>query len=473
VSYVLSSDFPALGFVPPQRSYADYLQAKSVVAEDRGFPEAPPVSDSLFAHQRAAAEFALRKGRALLAMDTGLGKTRAFLEWARIVAAHERRPVIVLCPLAVAPQTVREGAALGIEVARCYDAGDVQPGVNVANYDRLDKLDATVFGGVVLDESAILRDWTGSTKRALCRAFTDTPWRLCASATPAPNDWMEIGNQSEFLGIMPAPEMLSRWFISADNTAGKYRLKGHATRAFWDWVASWAFCMRHPRDLGFPGDEFDLPPLDVRRHVVEVDQTVETNGALFRMPALSATDVHREKRLTIDRRAALIGELVRREPGEQWLVWCDTDYEADVLARVIPEVVEVRGSMPSSIKEDRLDRFATGEIRVLISKPRIAGHGLNFQSCARMAFVGISFSFDATYQAIRRCWRYGQTRPVQVHMAMAETEVAVWDSVNRKITQHERMGDEMLKAMRRAISSNQTMKDVYQPTYDGEFPEWS
>lgn len=459
-------------FSPPTCGYEDFLARKMVLAEDRGMREQPSLHARMRDHQRYAAQFGLRKGRALLALETGLMKTGAQIEWARVVAEEEHRPVLILCPLAVAPQTIREGRRFDVEVHRCYDQDDVRQGVNVANYDRLGKFDPKAFGGVVLDESAILRDWTGKTKRALCRSFEATPWRLCCSATPAPNDHMEIGNQSEFLGIMPAPEMLSRWFVSDSNAAGRYRLKGHAVEAFWDWVASWALCMRRPSDLGFSDDGFDLPELDLRRHVLDVDQTTETDGALFRMPALSATDVHREKRLTIDQRAALIASLVTAEPDEQWLIWCDTDYEADVLRRSIPGAVEVRGSMPTRVKEDLLDGFTTGRVQRLVTKSRIAGLGLNWQGCARMAFAGLSFSFDGMYQAIRRCWRFGQTRPVHVHIAMASTEVGIWDTVARKIHQHERMSEGMIRAARRAADLKHGLRLAYAPTHHGEWPEW-
>ena len=256
-----------LAFTPPTRDYDAFLAAKVPSADLHGLRPGR-LHESLMPHQAYSTEFAITKGRALLALDTGLGKTRCEVEWARAVAAAERRPVMIFCPLAVAPQTIREAARLNVEVHRCYEASDVRPGVNIANFDRLDKFDPGVFGGVVLDESAILRDWVGKTKRAFCAAFESTPYKLCASATPAPNDHMEIGNQSEFLGIMPAPEMLSRWFITTGD-AGKYRLKGHAIKAFWDWVSNWAVCMDHPRAFGFDIAGYDLPELKLKRHMIQ------------------------------------------------------------------------------------------------------------------------------------------------------------------------------------------------------------
>lgn len=299
-------------------------------------------------------------------------------------------------------------------------------------------------------------------------AFKDTPFRLCCSATPAPNDYMELGQHCQFLGVMNSNEMLARWFIADQKNMGRYRIKHPAKASFWEWVASWARCVSKPSDLGFDDTGYDLPALEMRRHIVAADRSInpgaERDGQalLFRMPDTSATSIHREKRLTIEARAEVIAGLVANEPGEPWLIWCDTDYEADALTDLIPEAIEVRGSMSPEVKEQRLTAFATGQARILITKPSIAGQGLNLQHCARMAFVGLSFSYEAFYQAVRRCYRFGQVRSVQVHVACADTEESVWQVVNRKSGDHEGMKREMSAAMRRSISTSEVLQ-VYRP----------
>jgi hypothetical protein len=271
--------------------------------------------------------------------------------------------------------------------------------------------------------------------------------------------------------------MLTRWFIHDSADTGTWRMKGHAVRDFWSWVASWARCVSKPSDLGFSDDGFALPPLNLERHVVKADRSLDSGaekdgqGRLFRIPDTSATSIHREKRMTIEARADLIAEIVAREPSEPWVIWCDTDYEADALVARIPGAIEVRGSMTADQKEERLTAFSTGQARILITKPSLAGFGLNWQHCARMAFVGLSFSYEAFYQAIRRCWRFGQTRPVSVHVACADTEESIWQVVNRKSGDHDAMKREMTAAMRRAVRIEHE-QSPYEPTAPVQLPSW-
>jgi hypothetical protein len=375
----------------------------------------------------------------------------------------------MLAPLAVAAQHEREAVKFGIDAKAVREPDEITtPRVYITNYDRLAKFDAEQFAGVILDESSILKSFTGATTRALIAAFKHTPFRLCCTATPAPNDHMELGQHCQFLGIMNSNEMLSRWFIADQSNMGRYRIKGPAVKSFWEWVASWARCVSKPSDLGFSDDGYDLPPLDLKRHIVAADRSLhagaEKDGQarLFRMPDTSATSIHREKRMTTDARADVIADLVAAEPGEPWVIWCDTDYEADALADRIPGAIEVRGSMSAEVKEANLTMFSTGQVRVIITKPSIAGFGLNWQHSARMAFVGLSFSYESFYQAIRRCWRFGQSRPVSVHVACADTEESIWQIVSRKAGDHDAMKAEMAAAMARAALSSDVLQ-TYNP----------
>jgi hypothetical protein len=453
-------------------TYADLLASKSADAPLRGLSNIPSLHSDMFPYQRDVTEFLLGVGGGAAFLDTGLGKSFVALEWARVVAEHAGKPILMLAPLAVAPQHVREAKKFGYDDARIVrDRSEIGPGINVTNYAKLEHFDPSDFAGVVLDESSIIKNFTGQTTRKMMAMWNATPFRLACTATPAPNDHMELGQHSQFLGVMNSNEMLTRWFIADQNNMGRYRLKGHAVKPYWNWVASWARCISKPSDLGYSDEGFELPPLNVFRHVVKSDISIDAGENLFRIPDTSATAIHKEKRLTAEARAAEIADRVNEERGEAWIVWCDTDYEADALMQRIPGAVEVRGSMTDTVKEERLVGFSEGNIRVLISKPSIAGFGLNWQHCARMAFAGLSFSYEAYYQAIRRCYRFGQKRPVDVHIALADTERAIWDVINRKSGDHEQMKVEMYAAMRRAHESRQVKID-YQPTKKIKLPTW-
>jgi hypothetical protein len=462
-------------------SLADYrglIAAKRIAFVPRGMETIPSLNPALKDHQRHAVEFALKAGCAALFLDTGLGKTLCALEWGRIVVEHTGRPVLMLAPLAVAAQHEREAVKFGIDAKAVREPDEITtPRVYITNYDRLAKFDADQFAGVILDESSILKSFHGATTKALIATFKHTPFRLCCTATPAPNDHAELGQHSEFLGVMSQSQMLTRWFIHDSADTGNWRMKGHAVQDFWNWVASWARCVSKPSDLGFSDDGYDLPALDLKRHIVEADRSLDAGAEkdgqarLFRMPDTSATSIHREKRMTTDARADVIADLVAKEPNEAWVVWCDTDYEADALADRIPGAVEVRGSMSPEVKEANLTMFSTGQVRVIITKPSIAGFGLNWQHSARMAFVGLSFSYESFYQAVRRCWRFGQSRPVSVHVACADTEESIWQIVSRKAGDHDAMKLEMTAAMARA-SHSVPEQAPYQPAKPLALPQW-
>lgn len=448
--------------------YRNFITSKTLMTAARGF-EPEPMPEPMFAHQKLATEFACQVGRSALFLDTGLGKSYCEIEFARQCVEQTGKPALILTPLAVARQMQGEAARFGIEATVVREAAEVAPGINIANYERLPKLDASVFGAVVLDESSILKAYTGATKRALCEAFRDTPYRLCATATPAPNDHTELGNHAEFLGVMPAQEMLMRWFINDTSTASQdWRLKGHAEADFWRWVASWSRCASMPSDLGGDDGGFVLPELRTIEHVVEADRSEGAGDALFRIPELSATSFHAEKRLTLGARIESAASLASVD--EPAIVWCETDQESAALSAAIPDAVEVKGSLPLETKEDRLSAFTEGRARAIVTKARIAGFGLNWQHCARMVFASISFSYEQHYQATRRCWRFGQMRPVESHIVLADTERAILETVRRKSADHDRMKAAMARAMREAMGEQRSLRRYEPKPY--QFPAW-
>jgi hypothetical protein len=453
--------------------YTDFIASRRPRIYAAGIEPPADLCPALMPHQRDSLEFALRVGRSALFLDTGLGKSLCSLEWARIVAGHTGKPVLILTPLAVAPQFVREGQKFGVEARHIREGHEVGPGINIANYERLSHFDAIAFGGVVLDESSILKAFNGKTRLALTDRFSETPFRLCCTATPAPNDHMELGNHSEFLGVMTGQDMLQRWFINDTAEASQeWRLKGHAVADFWDWVCSWARCLSSPADLGYNAEAYILPELREVSHQVDSDLTANAGAALFRLSGISATNMHAEQRLSLAARVDRVAWLVAAEPSEPFLIWCETDQQADALHKAIPHAVEVRGSHPAEWKEQKLNDFSEGNARILITKARIAGHGLNWQHCARMAFLSLSFSYEAYYQAVRRCWRFGQTRPVVVHRITSDGEAAIFGAVRRKAEQHDTMKVEMLSAVRRAQGRESIIRRAYEATHRAEVPAW-
>jgi superfamily II DNA or RNA helicase len=447
------------------QQYRDFIASKGVVASSVGFA---PVSlpPRLFPHQRSATEYALGKGRAGLFLDTGLGKSGCEAVFADEAARETKRPALILTPLAVAKQMQRECAAFGVEAKVIREDADIDGSARVfiANYERLGKLDVSRFGAVVLDESSILKAFTGTTKRALVEAFKDTPYRLAATATPAPNDHMEIGQHSEFLGVMPGPEMLSRWFVNDQTEMGKYRLKGHAVASFWEWVASWARAASLPSDLGGDDTGFILPPLKARLHTVDVDLNdgAAEQGMLFRIPDNSATSMHAEKQRTLAERVAQASEIANADAGPV-IVWCERDDESAALTRAIPDSIEVKGSMDADKKEAALEAFTFGQRRVIVTKPKLAGFGLNWQHARTQVFASISHSYEQYYQAVRRSWRYGQTGQVVAHIVIAETEHGIWRNVQRKASDHDRMKKAMAAAMNRAQASAELRRAYTRP----------
>ncbi len=449
--------------------YRTFLEKKAGSARMVGM-QPHPMPSFMKPHQADATGFALRVGRAGNFLDTGLGKTLCELEFAHQSAAETNGRALILTPLAVAKQIEREASKFGYDAKVIREQSQATSAISICNYDRIDKIDPDAFGAVVLDESSILKSFSGSVSRGLRDAFRDHRFRLSATATPAPNDHMELGQHAEFLGVMNSVEMLSKFFINDTSTASQqWRLKGHAEQAFWDWMASWAIMAESPSDLGHDASDYYLPALEVIRHHTEGAVNLPTDGLFGAMA--SATNVHEIKRATLDKRADEIAAIVAAE-NEPWVIWCETNYEADALSVRIKDAIEVRGSMSIEAKEDALEAFASGQARRIITKPSIAGFGCNWQHCARMAFVGRSFSYETWYQAVRRCWRFGQTRAVHVHIAVAEGEDQIGSVIDRKSADHVRMKRMMSAAMRRALGREQQTKIGYDPKHYAELPKW-
>lgn len=446
--------------------YSDFLKSKLDSKLPQGLSSIPQLHNQLFDFQRNVVECALKRGRFALFLDTGLGKTICQLEWSK----HVPGKVLVLAPVAVAEQTKREGEKVGLDVYHSRD-GKAPGKVTVANYERMHLFNLSQFNAVVLDESSILKSFMGKTKQALCDAFERTPYRLCCTATPAPNDYMELGNHSAFLGVMAGSEMLTRWFINDTMHFGHYRLKGHAIQSFWQWVASWAACVEKPSDAGGDDSRFNLPPLDVRLNEVETDYSQQAGeGDLFRLPEMSATSIHREKRFSLAKRVEAALELCRGTTTR--LVWCETNAESEqISAGLGDDCVEVRGSESLDSKEAKLTAFTLGKVRCMVTKPSIAGFGLNWQHCNHQIFASLSYSYEMFYQAIRRSWRFGQKNPVRVDVILSGSELPLWHTISRKMEAHTQMKSAM-KYAKLDLAEVRRVKMDYKPQCNGHLPKW-
>jgi hypothetical protein len=403
------------------------------------------LSPVLFDFQRDIVRWAIRRGRAAIFADCGLGKTLMQVEWAKHVIRHTGGDVLILAPLAVSAQTIREAyTMLRFPVRLCASQDDVGHGANITNYEKLHNFDPSHFTGVVLDESSIIKHHTSKTRDQLLASFSGTPYRLACTATPSPNDYMELGNHSEFLGVMSRSEMLSMFFIHDGGDTSKWRLKGHAEGEFWKWLCSWAVMVRRPSDLGYNDGGFTLPSISYHNHVIPASSP--TNGMLFAMPARDLVARRNARRDSTEDRCKLAADLVNAS-HEPWVVWCDLNNESQMLAKMINGAVEVSGSDTNQHKESSMLGFADGKFRVMVSKPSIAGFGMNWQHCRNMAFVGLSDSFESYYQATRRCWRFGQKNPVNVHVITSQIEGEVVKNIQRKERDAERMASQMVDHM--------------------------
>lgn len=438
------------------QAYQQFLDRKRHEGADSGF--APTfMPGKLFDFQQAMVEYAVTKGRAALFEDCGLGKTVQFLTWSQNVIEHTNRPVLVLTPLAVAGQTVREAEKFDIEAKRSSD-GRLSGKLIVANYERLNRFDPSDFAGVVCDESSILKSFDGKRKAEITDFMRKTPYRLLATATAAPNDYIELGTSSEALGYLGHMDMLNRFFRNDQNNsatrrmygeAPKWRFKGHSETPFWRWVCSWARAMRKPSDLGFDDGALQLPPLIENPHVVE--SVSAPDGWLFNLPATTLPEQREEKRRTIRERCEWAASRVAHDRPA--IIWCQLNEEADLLEKIIPGARQVSGSHSDEVKESRFLDFIDGRIRVLITKPKIGALGLNFQHCAHVVYFP-SHSFEQYYQAVRRCWRYGQTLPVNVDIVMTEGERRIMENLQRKAAAAEAMFANLIAEMNNAMAAS-------------------
>lgn len=450
--------------------YRAFIASRGRETRRQGF-DAKPINAAAKAHQRAALEFALSIGKSAAFLDTGLGKSFIELEYARQCAEETGKPSLILTPLAVAGQMVREGQKFGIDARQIREQSEVGQGVMVANYERLQRLDPEAFGAVILDESSILKSYAGRTRALIQEAFQDTPYKLAATATPSPNDHTELGNHAEFLGVMRQQEMLSKWFINDTSTASQeWRLKGHAAQDFWAFVASWSRCATLPSDLGGDDTGYVLPDVERRIHEVAADRMENVaQGMLFRIPEMSATSFHEEKRLTLRERCELAADLANHD--KPVTVWCETNEESALLAKLVDGAIEVRGDLDPDEKERRLLGFANGDYRAIVTKPKLAGFGVNWQHCAHAVFASISFSYEQHYQAVRRSHRFGQSETVRNDIVIADTEAVIWNVINEKSAKH----DEMKRRMAEAMKSAQMQAGVrvkYDRPLDLAFPNW-
>lgn len=450
-------------------AYSVFLERKAIDDPATGLTYWPELPDCLFPHQRDIVAWALRRGRAALFAGTGLGKSLMELAWAQAITSATGKNILHLAPLAVSNQMAREAEKFGIAarvVARQSECGD---GTNITNYQKLDHFDLSQFGGVILDESSILKSTDGKYRTALIDACQSIPFRLAATATPAPNDFMELGNHAEFLGVMKYTDMLATFFVHDGGSTQNWRLKGHAENEFWKWMASWAVMLRKPSDLGYPNEGYDLPPLNYHQHMVKVEYapSMET-GMLFPMQAATLSERIAARRDSVDERVAMAASVTPTDRPFVW--WCNLNSESDALAKAIPGAVEVRGSDSDTAKERKLVDFSEGRIRVLVTKPSICGFGMNWQHCADTGFVGLNDSFEQFYQAIRRFWRFGQDKPVNCHIIAAETEGATVANIKRKEADADRMAAAMVMHMADISSAavRGSVRDT--PKYDPQQP---
>lgn len=449
--------------------YIDFIKAKSTTAihTDSIQVDTDQLNPALYPFQRDIVRWALAKGRAAIFADCGLGKTAMQLEWAKVVCMERGGSVLILAPLAVSAQTVSEGFKFGAPVTLCESGADVRPGINITNYEKLGKFEGCAFSGVVLDESSILKSFTGKVRNQIVDFFCNTPFRLACTATPAPNDFMELGNHAEFLGIMSYSEMLAMFFVHDGGQTSKWRLKGHAQDVFWHWMGSWAVVLDSPATLGYPAAGYDLPELRVHQIIADAAEPITET--------LSLTQRRQARKDTLPLRCRAAADLVNGS-NEQWLVWCDLNAESEELTRLISGAVEVKGSDKPEHRSRAMLGFSMGLEKCLVTKPSIAGFGMNWQQCRNMIFVGLSDSYEQYYQAVRRCWRFGQTRPVDVYIIISSREGCVKENIERKQRDCEQMHAAMVEQTReitkKELQSTCRLATPYCPDAALSLPVW-
>lgn len=445
--------------------YQEFLDDKLKIYESCGF-ECSDFNNHLYDFQKDIVRWALAKGRSAIFADCGLGKTIMQLEWAHKVHEHTGGNVLILAPLAVAPQTKAEGDMFGISVHIVEDASQIKDGINITNYEKLDRFDGVEFAGVVLDESSILKSFTGKTRNQLIDRFATVPYRLACTATPSPNDYMELGNHAEFIGVMSRTEMLSMFFVHDGGDTSKWRLKGHAEALFWQWLASWAVVLNNPRDLGYE-ENYDLPKLNINQIIVDADEiSTET---------LTLTQRRQARKDSLELRCQRASELVNNS-DDAWLVWCDLNDESKRLHELIHDSVEVKGSDKPQHKTNAMMGFSNGDVRCLVTKPSIAGFGMNWQHCNKMIFTGLSDSYEQYYQAVRRCWRFGQEREVDVYIIISAREGAVKENIDRKqadaLYMQQTMTEYTKEIIKQELRKTCRISTPYEPVTNIILPNW-
>lgn len=452
-------------------NYGDFLKEKDWISVDAGFTPTN-LNSALYPFQQACVKWACKRGRAALFEDTGLGKTIQEVEFARLTHEYTQGDILLLAPLCVAQQTVNEAAKFGIDINYCRDANHLRSGINITNYEMVEHFESTEFAGVVLDESSILKSQTSKTRQYIADRFQSTPYRLSCTATPSPNDYMELGNQAEFLGIMKASEMLAMFFTHDGGETSKWRLKGHGKKRFWEWLATWAICIKSPSDIGFDDDGYDLPALNVIEHVVE---SLSSFDDLLPGVATTLAERRQAKKESLQERIKLAAEIAN-DSDESFIVWCHLNDESTALSAAIPDAVEVTGSMTPDAKERGITAFTSGDSRAIVSKPSIAGFGMNWQHCRNQVFAGLNDSWEEFYQAIRRSYRFGQQREVNVHVIVSSAESAVLENIHRKQLQADEMSAQMIgymkMIMQREIHGASIDKTEYTPQQKMEIPKW-
>ncbi len=454
-------------------SYQKLLECKKIRHVQSGFEiERDKLNPMLFDYQKDLVKWALRLGRAALFTMTGTGKTLMQVEFAKHIQEKTKGNVLILAPLAVSAQTIREAKKINVNISYAHNQAEVKKGITITNYERIENFTAKDFDGIVLDESSILKSFDSSTRNLIIESFKYTPYKLACTATPAPNDFMELGNHSEFLNQMTRTEMLSMFFVHDGGDTSKWRLKGHAIDKFWEWCASWAAILSKPSDLGYSNKGFDLP--EFRTHEI-VTPSMAPPDMLFAFEAQTLEDRRLGRKSSFKGRVEKCAEIANKSNGP-FLAWCDLNIESESLARAIKGSVEVKGSDSPEYKEKSILDFADGKIKCLVSKPSIFGFGMNLQVCNQMAFVGLSDSYEQYFQAVRRCWRFGQKRPVDVYVITSEAEGAVVKNIHRKEREAGIMIENMVAHTKNYVMDNLKksvkMDRTYSPTENIIIPAW-
>lgn len=457
-------------------SYSDFLKTKAIVSHPSGFDvDKSELNSNMFEFQKDLCRWALKKGKSAILIGCGCGKTIIQLEWAEKVYKHTGRNVLILAPLSVVKQTAKEAEKFGIDTVHiCRTSEDVKDGINITNYEMIDHFDVSVFDGVVLDESSILKSFTSKTTGQLTELFRNTPYKLLCSATIAPNDYTEIGTSCEFLGIMSRTEMLATYFVHDGGKTSDWRLKRAGRSRFWEWMSTWAICFNNPNELGYQINGYDLPELRINTILTE---SKVNDYELFAKPAETLQERRDARKESIEDRTNKAAELVKKHPNDTWLCWVDYNDESAVLTKKCSGSREVKGADDPEYKAQASIDFAAGNIHCLISKPSIFGFGSNFQTCHNMIFCGLSDSYERFYQAVRRCWRFGQHHAVDVYIILSEKEINVLKNIEKKQSQMDEMQKEMTSLMREVtlaeIKQTTRITDTYNPQKKMEIVQWA